>query len=321
MAKKTLPQFGIEYDQCGIRGARVVMERVGDDELRVLDTVEEITGDFSTGEELLAGLKQLREKLAAAAGGFLATCIGGKEVYAARLAFRRLPDNEMANALRLEMRKSLPFELSSSTMDFQIMDSGERKDDKVDVLVAVVADALMSRHLKVLEKAGLKPEIVDVLPTAIANALNISLGDEAEEGIAHLALHIGPSMSTVVFDGAGVPFFTRSIYFDAQRIFNGKEKAERMSERERSSKTETFLGEITRSLSFYEHTYKVSRFGRMALMGDFSDRADLRMMIAERAGLQPLTSSPASRMGAAGMAPPGKLDLAVALASRGSTLA
>ncbi|MBD3321341.1 MAG: hypothetical protein GF350_09635 [Chitinivibrionales bacterium] len=312
MAKKVGTTIGLEYDNFGVRAARAGVEEVGGDYLSSIEAVEEVQGDFSREEQLIAGIREIKDKIEIGPNDKIVTCVTGKQIYAGQINFRRLADEEMKNALRFEMRKNLPFEISSATIDFNIIDAGDKKNDRVNVLVAVAANALMNNQLRALEKAGLKPRAMDILPVTVANALWLGLGKQPEPGAAGVALHIGPRISTLVFDGENASFFHRSIYFNACDLF-GNTKSE-MSDRERGSRINSLIDEIVRSLAFYEQTYKVSQFLFLQIMGEYSFYKELAESLAKNVSLKINPHSVLEISGYKTKAPFGKFDAAVALA-------
>ena len=134
MAKKTSAIIGIEYDHLGIRAARLGCKKVGPDTAFLLEGLEEKRGEFVKEDELVKALRELRESFYDS-GCTVSTCVSGKQVFAAEVPFRSLPDAEMRTALKFELRKNVPFELGGSTLEYQVMGKVE-KDDRVRALVA-----------------------------------------------------------------------------------------------------------------------------------------------------------------------------------------
>lgn len=301
--------IGLEYDHQGIRGVRISLDGKGG---AVLEKAEEVNGDFSEDDSLIEGLKQLRDRLGVTSKETVVSCIAGKQVSASEITFRRLPAEEMETALRLEMRKSVPFEVASASLDFQVLtESTAGKSETCQVLVTLASSTLLSRHLKVLEKVGLKPAVVDVLPVAVANALWQWVGDP-KSSQPHVAVHIGPQISTIVIDGPKSAFFNRYVYFAAEDVL-GKESS--ASDRER--RIQSLADEISRSLAFYEKSAFAAGFQEVVLLGEFLGAAGLQEAIRRVTGLSVRRMDLAKKMGFTAMKDPGQFDLALALGSRG----
>jgi Tfp pilus assembly PilM family ATPase len=314
MAKRTIQtskpgySIGLEHDHLAIRAARVALDGRGG---FTVERVEEARGDFSEDSGLLEGLRQIKSALGIGARDSLVACLSGKQVYANQMDFRRLGSEEMEQALRLELRKTVHFEVATATLDYSFLDNEPGTEGGTTrVLVGLAANGLLSRELAVLEKAGLTASVVDLLPMAVANALWASRADQ-ESNFPAVALHVGPQVSTIVIDGEHYPFFNRNIYFAAEEVFKPMAMPA-----DRDRRIQSLCEEVARSLSFYEKNTHAAGFHEMVLLGDFLDGETLT------AKLQGSVGFPVKRMDLAksfGGSQPvaGRFDLAVALALRG----
>lgn len=299
---------GLEQDHLAVRGARLAADGKGG---FAVDRLEEVRGNFVDDAALIEALRSLKGKLGMGARDAVVTCLGGKQVFASQIGFRRLPKEEMEQALRLELRKSMHFEVMSGALDYQILTEGESKGDTVQVLVSVVAGSLLSGHLKVLEKADIKPTAVDVLPVAAANAMWTWLGSPKHEQ-PHAAVHVGPSVSTIVIDGVRSPFFNRNVYFSAEEVF-AKEPSLALADK----RLPALADEVARSLAFYEKTFFASGFTEILLLGEYLESAVIEDLLRRRTGLPTRRMDIPKRMGGSSVSEAGRFDLAVALALRG----
>jgi Tfp pilus assembly PilM family ATPase len=276
--------------------------------------LEEVTGPFTKDEELVAGLKTIKEKMNINGGDQVASCVSGKQVYVAQVPFKRLPASEMLGALKLEIRRNIPFEFSGATVDYQVLSETDKKNENLQLLVTVVSHVLMTRHLHILGKAGLKPTIVDALPTAIGNAFHAGVAPDADEGRPCLIVHTGPSVCSLVIERKGLPFFHRNIYFTAEELF-GTVQDNSLAERERGRRLGILTEEIVRSISYYEKTYDVSAVQQCYRIGEYTDKAELTQAITEKAGLVGANLDLCAHFNAA-QPQPAKFALAISLAMR-----
>lgn len=310
MAKKVTTVLGIEYDQFSLRAARVSHKKVGDNTGFFLDQLEERQGDFSKDAELAKALQEIKES-AYESGCGIVSCVSGKQIFVGEIPFRTLADQEMKDALRLELRKSIPFDLSNSAIEYQVVGPRNPKEERRRVLVTAVANVLLEKHLQALDNAGLKPGIVDALPTAIANAHWAMQGaSKADNDVAVLA-HMGPVICTLVVAGKECPFFQRGIHFPSNEIL-AKEKAP--AERERL--LDALGDEILRSLSYYQQTYSVQGFPGMQLLGENADVPELAAMIERKVRLQATPMDLEKKSGVEKPVSAGKYALAISLAMR-----
>ncbi len=303
--------FGIEHDHLAIRAARISTDgRSG----YTVDKLEEIKGDYSEDVGLLDGLRKVRNLLDIGTRDPVVSCLSGKQVFATQLPFRKLAGDEMEQALRLELRKSVHFEVATSTMDYEVLDEDEGSTGGVaQVMVALAANSLLTRHLSLLEKAGLKAVAVDVLPVAVANALWAwKVGREGDHPL--VALHIGPQVSTIVIDGELSPFFNRNLYFAAEDVF-----ALDPSSGDRDKRIRALAEDIARSLVFYEKSAQTSGFLEILILGEYLAQDQLIEAIQKGTGLPLKKMDLAGQLGSPREAFPGRFDLAVALALRGGT--
>lgn len=308
-AKHSKPGFsvGLEFDHLAIRAVRLAGDGRGGFSV---DGMADVTGNFAEDADLVDGLRQVKERLKISAKDVLATCLSGKQVSVSQITFRRLPPEEMEQALRLEMRKSVPFEIAGSTLDYQILGDAEAQTETVQVLVAVAGSGMLGRQLKVLEKAGLTPFTVDVLPVAAGNALWTAVGAPKSDS-PHVAVHLGPQISTIVIDGAKSPFFNRYVYFAAED-FVGKEPGSADMEKRIHSLAE----EVARSLSFYEKSTFATGFQEVLLLGEYLDTPSLSDKLRRQTGLGVRKMDIPKKLGMTHEMPLGRFDLAAALALR-----
>lgn len=312
MRKKSSTTIGLEYSPYYVRAARTTSYKTGMELELSLEDMEEITGDFSNDKNLVQALKNIRQKISISHHEDFVTCVFGKQVYAAQLPYRDLPEKEMKDALRFEIKKNLPFDINTTNIEYQVVGKDPKKRH---IVVTAVAKALLNKHLVTLRSAGIKPQIVDVLPIAAANAYWISK-KQTQKGVPGAVIHISPGICTFVADGSACPFFHRNIYFSAQELFK-YEKGKTLNEVEKMRRLDTLAGEIVRSLSFYKQTYRVSGFAGLFLMGEYAQLPDLVRIVEEKTGMHVTPIDLANEYGVKKEnTETGKFDLAIALSER-----
>jgi Tfp pilus assembly PilM family ATPase len=313
MAKTIITSIGIENDASSIRAAKISLTRSGSKtKVKVLG-LSELRGDFSNDENISGGMKKIKEKIAVGSSDRVVTCLSGKQVWVAQMPFRRLPDEEMKNALRLEIKKNLPFEVAGASIDFQLID-GTKKGDEQQLIVTAVPNVMLTRHINMMERLGIKPYIVDVQPLAIANAFHLSQTSTAL-GLAYVVLHIGPAVANLIVCGDdAVPFFHRSIYFSFEELFGEGEEAP--GEDTVARKIGDLTDEIGRSLSFYEKTFSINNFAGVFLLGEYLENESIKSAIASKTELQTEVIDVFSSLKQSSNAPHGKFEVAMALAMR-----
>lgn len=300
---------GIEHDHQTIRCARVSADGRGGFSV---ERLEEAKGDFSAEAGLLEGYRAIKNAVGIGARDAVVACLSGKQVYASELEFRKLAEEEMEQALRLELRKIVHFEIATATLDFEILEEdGSDTGSMAKILVALAANSLLNREMNLLARAGIKAAAFDVLPVGVANALWAYRG--GKEGEAPLVgLHLGPQTSTIVIDSEHFPFFNRTIPFAAEEIF-GPNAASHDVEKRIQSLTE----EVTRSVLYYEKNYHASGFQEIHLLGDYLEGDLLAERLRRASGLAARKMDLPGALGSVREPVPGRFDLAVALALQG----
>jgi Tfp pilus assembly PilM family ATPase len=312
MAKTLLTSIGIEWDTQSIRAAKINISRTGARAAVQVSGLSELRGDFSSDENLSAGMKKIKEKISISGTDRVVTTLAGKQVFVAQIPFRKLPEIELRNALKLEIKKNLPFEVSSASIDHQLLEDS-KKGDEYQYLVTAVPSVMVSRHIHMMERLGIKPWVVDVFPLSIANAFHLSQKSFAI-GLAYVIIHIGGTVVNLVICGDdNVPFFHRSIYFTADELFGEGSALDQNTVEKRLGE----LGEeIGRSLSFYEKTFSLKNFAGVYLEGEYLENQTIANVIGAKTSLTAEVVDVFSRLKQVSNAPKGKFEVAMGLAMR-----
>lgn len=269
---KTIPNcIGIEYTPTVLRAVHLHMSQ-GQIEMRGF---REVTGDLSKKGNYVEALKELKGILGFSYGDPIALSINGKQVHAVQIPFKKLPDSEMKNALRFEIRQNLPFESGTASIHYQWIDDNE-------VLAVIVGGALFNHQVDAYREAGLNLNLMDVLPLAMANSFWARKMD-LNPDVAQVSLHFGEESCTLVVDGQSVPFYTRSILFRASKLF--PKDQESLPQTEVSGSLEQLGSELRRSLNFYEKNHDSKGFGKLVLSGLGCNEPLLRSTLKSNVGL------------------------------------
>ena len=315
MAKTLITSIGIEFDTISIRAAKLNLVRSGSKTKVQVMGLSELYGDFSNDDNISGGMKKIREKIAVGASDRVVTCLSGKQVFVTQMPFKKMADEEMKNALRIEIKKSLPFEVAGASIDYQLIE-GSKKDDLYQIVVTAVPSIMLSRHVNLMERLGMKPWVVDVLPLAIANAFHLSQ-DSFAIGLAYVVLHVGPAVTNLIICGDDtVPFFHRHLYFLADEIFGEHEQPAPMTEEDLGRRLGDLTEEIGRSLSFYEKTYGINNFAGVFLLGEYLESQHIKEAVSKKTNLSTEVIDIFPQLKQTSNAPKGKFEVAMALAMR-----
>ena len=124
----------------------------------------------------------------------------------------KMTPKELAETMKWEVERHVPFAANEVVMDFQAIDrpmvGGD--DQNMEVLLAVAQQEVINRHIEAIYAAGLDPVIIDVEPLAICRALiDASKNGEREQTIA--IVNIGAAVTDMGIYQNGLLAFPRTL--------------------------------------------------------------------------------------------------------------
>lgn len=124
----------------------------------------------------------------------------------------RMSDSELAETMKWEVERHVPFAASEVIMDFQPIERSDSDPDSqnMEVLLAVAQQDMIDRHVEMLFAAGLTPSAIDVEPLAAARSL-IELGPDAYAQKTVAIINIGASNTDIGIFRDGVLAFPRTL--------------------------------------------------------------------------------------------------------------
>lgn len=145
--------------------------------------------------------------------GRVLVAVSGPSVHLRQVEMPALSDSELRSSLRYEARQHLPLEnLGEAALDCQIIDAVAKETGGTQsVLMVGAPDALVQSRIQVLNSAGIDPEVVDVAPLALLNALEGSDPEALAPGRTVAIADLGCSASTFVFSRRGGAVYSRSV--------------------------------------------------------------------------------------------------------------
>lgn len=204
-----------------------------------------------------------------------------------------MPKEELKNTIRYQASEYIPIPVEEAILDHQVVNESvtEAGERMMEVLIVAAQKDMVQNTIRAVEKAGLKPEVIDVSSFAIVRSLmsELSLIPEEEELEAQekatALINIGAGITNIVVVEESIPRFTRvislagnnftqsianalSISFDeaeelkvqlglppleATKVDFSKELAEKAPSVQEVLKKEysKFLSEVKRSLDYY----------------------------------------------------------------------
>lgn len=124
----------------------------------------------------------------------------------------KMTQKELAETMKWEVERHVPFAANEVVMDFQPIDrpmvGGD--DENMEVLLAVAQQEVINKHVETILAAGLNPVVIDVEPLAICRALvDAAKGGEREQTIA--IVNIGAAVTDMGIYQNGLLAFPRTL--------------------------------------------------------------------------------------------------------------
>jgi len=171
-------------------------------------------GVIADPKSLGAAIKQMRTKNGLKATKCVSSVAGAAGMVVRVISVPKMTPSELAETMKWEVERHIPFAASDVEMSFQKIDNPETDNDPnvadMEVLLAVAQRDMIAQHLNTITSAGLTPVAIDVEPLAVGRAL-IDLSKEGLQGKNVVVINMGASQTDVgVFKG-GVLRYPRTI--------------------------------------------------------------------------------------------------------------
>ena len=217
--------------------------------------------------------------------------------------FPKMDPAELRQALKFEAQKHIPFPVDEVNLDGYIL-KPDLPGNLMFVLLAAVKKDLIAGRLKLMEEAGVKPNLIDIDSVALINAYNFNYPVESAGGHNVIALlNLGSSMANLNILEDGIPRLSRDIHTGGA-VFTQKladifsadlvaaEKLKLSPEAENRDKVraamESMLAnlgqEIRTSFDFYESQSALS-VGKILVSGGSSYFSGLKDILSASVGI------------------------------------
>jgi len=265
------------------------------------------------------------------------TAIGGVSTAIRQIELPFMTERELASAIKWEARNYIPFDINDVELDYQIINTS-KVSNKLDIILVSVIKDFVRYHIELLREIPVEPQIIDVNPLALVNA--VMFNEEIERDEFVVLMDIGDKNTTLSIYGEECQYFVRNImisgndftddimrgnglsYPDAERFKKGEDSVGLIETIKPS--LDNLVREVRRSLTFYENQTKIKGFSTIILTGGSALLRGLDGYLSTELGLPVKILNPFRKINVEQtslLAPFGndlsKLALAVGLAIRG----
>ncbi|NUP99674.1 MAG: type IV pilus assembly protein PilM, partial [Armatimonadetes bacterium] len=198
-----------------------------------------VDGDVRDPEMVAEALKQLLKTHKIKSNRCVASVQGSKSTVVRIIELPRVSKNELAETMKFEVERHIPFAASQIIMDYAVVDRpGEPLDaPNMEVLFAAVQEEVVELLCDTLRRSKLKPRAIDVQPLALSRSLveTTSAGHGIGETVAVINMGATITELSIVRDGLlhfprAIPIAGRSI---SQRLSEGLGISEQQAERQK----------------------------------------------------------------------------------------
>lgn len=216
--------------------------------------------------------------------------------------WNRMPEAELAKTIRYQAESIIPTPLAKSKLDWVIIGDSPVDPKKVEVLLSSVTNDFVEARLDMLEGIGLN--VVAFEPDSMALSRAIVPADAAAP---QLVLDMGNLSTDLVITMNGIPRLMRSIPTGAQAIVRatvqnlniepaqaeqfvfkfglGKDKLEGQIYNAIIGTVDILMGEIEKSIKFFQNRYANARIDRIIVTGGASTLPEFPLYVANKFGV------------------------------------
>jgi type IV pilus assembly protein PilM len=214
----------------------------------------------------------------------------------------KMPAEELSKTIRYQADSFIPTPLADSKIDWVALGDSPKDPKKIEVLLSSVANSYIEERLEMLESIGLN--VIAFEPDNMALARSLVAADN---GLPQLLLDIGSIATDLVITIGQVPHLSRSIPGGYQTLIKsaaqylgvdpaqanqfvfkfglGKDKLEGKVYNAILPTIEGLIGEVEKSIKFFESRYPNTKMDRVIVTGGASALPEFPLYIANKFGV------------------------------------
>ncbi|MGH7157364.1 MAG: type IV pilus assembly protein PilM [Candidatus Saccharimonadales bacterium] len=232
----------------------------------------------------------------------VAVNVPSSKVFTTITDWNKMPGDELAKTIRYQADSIIPTPLNESKLDWVVVGQAPQDSNKVEVLLSSVPNDFVELRLDMLESAGLNVIAFEPDGFALSRAL-------AQPNVAQpqLVLDTGNTSTDLIITMDGIPRLIRSIPVGTstmvravaqnlnidvnqaeQFVFKfglSKDKLEGRIHGAVISTVEAMVGEIDKSIKFFQNRYTNSKIDRIIVTGGASVLPEFPLYLANKFGL------------------------------------
>jgi type IV pilus assembly protein PilM len=199
--------FAVRAAEVDLGGARPTLLRFGQVTLPPEAVVD---GEVENTEAVGAAIRRLWSE-----AGFrtkqVVVGVANQRVIVRQAEVPAMSEEDMRSALRFEAQELIPIPLDEAILDFQVLEEiqGREEEPRARILLAAAQRDMVRTQLAAVERGGLTPSTVDLVPFALIRALAGGADFLPEPGRSDAIICIGGGVTNVVVHEAGIPRFVR----------------------------------------------------------------------------------------------------------------
>jgi len=174
--------------------------------------------------------------------GNVVTAISSEETMVRYFQMPKIPKQEWSSAINFEAKRYIPFRMEDVASDFQVI-KGSPSDSSMDVVFAAVKQKAIADFVSLIERAGVKPVIVEPSPFSLIRAFNAA--EQISSKINTAVVNINTNSANITILRNSVPYIIRDIPLDESAP--GDDSLDPVFEK--------LLSEIRLSFDFYEKQF------------------------------------------------------------------
>lgn len=225
--------------------------------------------------------------------------VANQRVVVRQVTLPYLPEDEMRQSLGFQVQEFIPIPVEAAELDFHTLDVTEDEDGQQfsQLLLVAAQKDMIAAHVEVANKAGLKPQGVDLNPFAVLRALH---SESAIGDVTEVLVDIGAGVTSIVVHANGVPLFVRVLVFGGDAITEAVARAEGIDadaaearkwqirldgqdpgSQAAATRVEAFVDELRSSLGYFRAQAADARIQRVVICGGTALMSGLRERLAE----------------------------------------